>query len=109
MQKVFLWNARNLEHIARHGVSPEEASDVVERAARPDPERVSDRKWLVRGRTTAGRSLQVIFLVLEPQEVDVSELTVEEMVALEEGELPVYVIHARDLTTREKRRLSRSS
>lgn len=47
-----------------------------------------DAKWLVWGQTRGGRSLQVVF-ILDPDDT-------------------VYVIHARDLTAREKQRLRRS-
>lgn len=105
MRRVFVWTERNLEHIAKHNVSPEEARDVVDGAERPYPTLVGSRKWLVRGRTLAGRALQVIFLVLDPEEVDPTELKLEELVGLDEGEVPVYIIHARDLTRRERRQL----
>ncbi len=81
----FRWNAWNLEHIATHGVSPAEAEAVV-RAAK-SPLRREDDKWLVFGRGTGGRFLQVVFVLDEDD--------------------TVYVIHARPLTKREKRRLRR--
>jgi uncharacterized DUF497 family protein len=51
------------------------------------PRRIEDDKWLVWGATSAGRQLQVVFVLDE------------------DG--TVFVIHARDLTAREKRRLRR--
>jgi uncharacterized DUF497 family protein len=83
----FRWNEWNEEHVASHGVLPEEAEAVVESARRPFPRKIDDDKWLVWGRGTGGRLLQVIFLV--------------------EAEDSVYVIHARPLTDREKRRWRR--
>jgi uncharacterized DUF497 family protein len=105
VRKAFLWRRRNLAHIAKHGVSPYEARRVVERASRPYPMKAGQRKWLVRGRTATGRALQVIFLTLEAHEVDVANLTLADLVAFERDEEVIYVIHARDLTGRERRRL----
>jgi uncharacterized DUF497 family protein len=83
----FRWNEWNLEHLARHGVSPEEAEMVVRAASRPYPRRIEDEKWLVWGRGQGGRFLQVVFVL---DDVD-----------------SVFVIHARPLTDREKRRWRR--
>lgn len=80
----FRWNEWNVEKAAGHGVSPDEAEQVVQSAKRPYPQRHGDGRWLVLGRTEAGRSLQVVFLVDENDEI--------------------YVIHARPLTDKEKRR-----
>ena len=79
----FRWNPWNEDHIAEHGVSPEEAELVVRTARRPYPQVAGDEKWLVRGRGLGGRYLQVIFILDEDD--------------------TVYVIHARPLTEREKR------
>ena len=84
----FRWNLWNTEHIAEHGVSPEEAEWVVEWARAPYPRRTGDR-FLVRGPTEDGRYLQVVF-VIDPPGV-------------------VYVIHARPLTARETHRYRRRS
>jgi uncharacterized DUF497 family protein len=80
----FRWNQWNVDHIATHGVTPKEAERVVERARRPYPEVREDDKWRVVGRGSGGRWLQVVF-VLDPDDV-------------------AFVIHARPLTEREKRR-----
>jgi len=82
----FRWNEWNIEHIGKHGVSPEEAEFVVSKARRPYPKAREDDKWLVVGR--GGRWLQVVF-IFDPDDV-------------------VFVIHARPLTDREKRRERRS-
>jgi uncharacterized protein len=84
MAVEFRWNAWNIEHVAKHGVSPAEAEGVVRTARRPYPEAREDDKWRVAGRGIGGRWLQVIF-VFDPEDM-------------------VYVIHARPLTEREKRR-----
>jgi uncharacterized DUF497 family protein len=56
-------------------------------ARQPYPLERPDAKWLVWARTPAGRALQVVF-VLDDDDT-------------------IYVIHARDLTTREKQRYRR--
>jgi hypothetical protein len=85
----FLWDDWNLEHIARHGVSPREVEAIVRGARRPFPTYRGDGKWLVMGRGSGGRLLQTVY-VLRP------------------GNL-LYIIHARPLTDREKRRYRRRS
>jgi uncharacterized DUF497 family protein len=82
----FRWNEWNVEHLTRHGVKPEEAEDVVMAARQPYPLERPDDKWLVWGRTPSGRALQVVFVLDDDT---------------------IYVIHARDLTTREKRQYRR--
>lgn len=86
MADVFRWNDWNEDHIAAHGVLPEEAEYVVNHASAPYPEQIGGGKWRVRGQTWAGRFLQVIFVIEDDN---------------------YYVIHARGLSDREKRRLRR--
>ena len=83
----FRWNDCNIDHIAVHGVSPEEAELVVEHARRPYPQAREDEKRFVIGQGYGGRWLQVIY-IYDPEDV-------------------VYVIHARPLTDREKSRARR--
>ena len=83
---LFRRNDWNIDHIAEHGVSPEEAEQVVERARRPYPELREESKWRAVGRGRGERWLQVIF-VLDPEEEDTA-----------------FVIHARPLTEKEKKR-----
>ncbi len=83
----FRWNDWNGEHIAEHGVSPEEAEEVVRAAKPPFPEYRGDGKYAVWGQTGDGRFLQVIYIV-DPDPC-------------------LYVIHARPLDDQEKRRLRR--
>ncbi|MFI5379034.1 MAG: BrnT family toxin [Tepidisphaerales bacterium] len=83
----FRWNEWNLEHATCHGVSPDEVEYVVEHARPPFPEEIGAEKFRVRGRTAEGRYVQVVY-IFDPEDV-------------------VYVIHARDLTEREKRALRR--
>jgi uncharacterized DUF497 family protein len=83
----FRWNEWNEEHAARHGITPEEAEDVVRSARAPFPLVQNDEKYLVWGPGTGGRLLQVVF-VIDPDDA-------------------VFVIHARPLTDAEKRRYRR--
>ena len=83
----FRWNDWNLEHIAEHGVTPVEAEYVVNHARSPWPMFRGDDKWLAAGQTAARRYLQVIF-IFDPADL-------------------VFVVHARPLTEREKRRCRR--
>jgi uncharacterized protein len=79
----FRWNEWNVEHLERHGVTPEEAERIVRMAKAPYPRPRADGRWLVWGWGDGGRFLQVLFVADEDDEV--------------------YVIHARPLTEREKR------
>ena len=83
----FRWNLWNIEHLARHSVTPVEAEEVVRGARPPYPEYRGDGKWRVIGQTGTGRFLHVVFVVHPDQ--------------------TIYVIHARDLTDAEKRRYRR--
>jgi uncharacterized DUF497 family protein len=83
----FRWNDWNIEHIARHGIDPDEAEQVVSQARAPYPMGRSDAKYLVWGPGRADRLLQVVF-VLDDDET-------------------VFVIHARPLTDTERRAFRR--
>ena len=83
----FRWNDWNTEHIEKHGVSPEDAEDAVLAAGPGFPRAIDDEKYLVWGQTRHGRYVQVVF-VIDPKD-------------------SIYVIHARPLTNREKRRARR--
>ena len=83
----FRWNQWNGEHISTHGVEPEEAELVVTSAESPFPLVHGDGKWLVWGRGSGDRLLQVIFVL--------------------DDDGTVFVIHARPLTEREKRQFRR--
>jgi uncharacterized DUF497 family protein len=60
------------------------SKEVVETVRSPFPRRIEDDKWVVWGSTSGGRLLQVVFVL--------------------DDNGTVFVIHARDLTDREKRR-----
>lgn len=84
----FRWNEWNIDHIAGHGVTPGEAEEVVRNARRPYPKDLGAGKWIVWGRGSGGRFLQVIFII-DPEET-------------------AYLIHSRPLNETEKRRYRRS-
>jgi uncharacterized DUF497 family protein len=83
----FRWNQWNVEHIAEHGVSPEDAEHAVNRPRRSFPRYLGDDRYLVQGADPGGRYIQVIY-IFSPADV-------------------VYVIHSRPLTDAEKRRFRR--
>jgi uncharacterized DUF497 family protein len=87
----FVWRENNVEHLAKHGILPREAEYIVESARPPYPQMIGDDKRIVIGRLRDGRFVQVIYV---PSRANVSA---------------VYVMHARELTDREKRRLRRRS
>jgi hypothetical protein len=66
---------------------PADAEYVVDQASWPFPLRVEDEKVLVWGQAPGGDYLQVVYLI--------------------EDDGTVFVIHARRLTEKEKRRLRR--
>ena len=78
----FRSNQWNIEHLARHGVDPDEAEEAVREARRPYPRRMGQDKLLVWGPGRGGRLLQVIFVLDE------------------DG--AAFVIHGRELSRREK-------
>lgn len=106
---VFAWDDVNREHIAKHGVSPEEAEHVVRFAGAPFPETIEGDKLVVWGATPPGRHLQVIYVMKAPHEVAYESVPVEDWMTIEAGEVEnvFRVIHAMELTERMKRRLRR--
>ena len=80
----FRWIDWNIGKVGDHRVKPAEAEYVVEQAAHPYPQHREDDRFLVWGPTAAGRLLQVVFLLDEDD--------------------TVFIIHARPLTDKEKRR-----
>jgi uncharacterized DUF497 family protein len=83
----FRWIDWNCGHVAEHGVDPQEAERVVRQARSPFPRKIEEDKWLVIGPGRGGRLLQVIYLV-DPDKT-------------------VFIIHARPIDEREKKRLRR--
>jgi len=83
----FRWNEWNAEHVAGHGVSPEEAEFVARSARPPFPRHIGEAKWIVNGCGFGGRYVQVIYII--------------------DPDGTFYVIHARPMTESEKRRYRR--
>jgi uncharacterized DUF497 family protein len=84
----FRWNDWNRQHIARHGIVPEQAEYVVLNPRRRYPSYEGDGRWMVRGQDANGLYIQVVYVVDSEDET-------------------VYVIDARSLTDREKRSVRR--
>ena len=87
MSGEFRWNEDNVEHIAKHGVEIHQAEHLVVFARQPWPSYEGDGRWLVRGQDENGLYLQVVYLI--------------------DRDGTIYVIHARPLNDREKKRLRR--
>lgn len=66
MAYEFRWNWSNIEHIAEHGVDPEEAQQVVNGARTPFPRYWGDGKYGLWGQTQTGRYLQVVSIFSPP-------------------------------------------
>lgn len=107
MHKVFVWNRWNVQHIANHGITPQEAEFVVEHATGKYPQKIGNNKYLAWGWSDDRRPIQVIFILLASEAVDIELLDLLDRLMLEEGDEPIYVIHARELTRKERRRFNR--
>jgi hypothetical protein len=96
----FVWNDKNVDHIAKHNVTPDEAEYVVLHPSTGYPVPHEGDKILARGQTAPGEFLQVIYVLLEDAvDVDFSEI---DLLGLETAAEAVYVIHARPLDASEK-------
>jgi uncharacterized DUF497 family protein len=80
----FRWIPWNINKVEGHGVAVTDVEFVVNHAARRYPRPIGNEKWLVVGSTPAGRVIQVIYLADDHE--------------------TLFVIHARPLTTKERRR-----
>ena len=56
---TFWWDFQNIEHIAKHGVEPYEAEEVVDNAVLM--KKAGRGKYLAYGQTDTGRYLLVVF------------------------------------------------
>lgn len=81
----FWWDEQNIEHIANHGVSPEETEQVIDDT--PLIIRAKQGKYIAFGQTDAGRYLVVVFV--------------------EKTDRRLRDITARDMTNNEKKRFKR--
>jgi len=78
---------------------------VIEHARPPFPDYVGEGRWLVRGKTRAGRWLQVVYVYPDDTDVDPDSLALADLLDYADGRARVArVIHARELTDGEKRR-----
>jgi uncharacterized DUF497 family protein len=82
-----LWNAANVAHVAKHGISPEEVEDVLFTPPLDARRGEQEDSYLVLGRTRAGRRLLV---VIAPRPRN-----------------NWYVVTARDVSRAERRRMKR--
>jgi hypothetical protein len=102
---ICYWDGWNRAHATRHGVTIPEIEYVVHHAVAPYPESIGGGKYLIRGQTSAGRYVQVIFAYTSTERMKFEEMSIDELLRLERSKGPyLYVIHARDLNEREKRR-----
>jgi hypothetical protein len=105
---ICYWDDWNREHATRHGVSEAEIEFALSHAVPPYPEYLGAGKYLVRGHTSAGRYVQLIFVHKSFEEIDFEKMSIEEISRLESSTGPfAYVIHARPLIEREKWRYRR--
>lgn len=101
---LFSWDFANISHIARHGVTPDEAEFVVRHAASPFPRSTWGGRFVVWGPTPGGRLLQVVFVKVTDDDIDPMSTSLME---LTDGEKVARVFHARDLEADEKRTFRR--
>ena len=80
----FRWIPWNIAKVEGHGLSVGEVEYVLNHARRPYPQPIGNEKWIVMGATAGGRLIQVIYLVDDDESL--------------------FVIHARPLTGKERRR-----
>ncbi len=70
---AFIWDeeeGHNVDHIAEHGVTPQEAEAVIRaQFARRQPSATIPTRWVVRGTTPAGRYLVVVFDFIEEADI----------------------------------------
>ena len=99
---IFMWNHWNVDHIGDHGVMPQEAEEIVRRMTPPFPRDIGHGKLLVWGQTRHGRYLQVVYVNQPDEKVDFESLRPEDLLAYEDGDDILYVIHAMPMTERQK-------
>lgn len=100
---VFQWDEDNARHIAEHGVSCEEAEYVVSHATFPFPRSAGGGKFLVWGRSMDGSFLQVGFVYLPDERVELARLNAADVINFQAGARVLYVFHAMPMTADQKR------
>lgn len=102
---IFAWNEWNIEHLAKHRVTPEEAECVVANARSPYPMTIDSEKRLVIGRTAQGRLLHVIFVFKSANDVEPGSISSADLAEITDFELIeiIFVIHAMPASEKMKR------
>ena len=100
---IFQWDDDNIEHIAEHGVTRDEAEYVVARATSPFPRAAGDGKFMVWGQTRDGSYLQVGFVYLDDERVDITRLKPADVLDFQAGAEVLYVFHSMPMTDGQKR------
>lgn len=100
---IFQWDDDNVAHISEHGLGPDEAEYVVEHATPPFPRAVADGKFIVWGRTGDGSYLQVGFVYLPDERVDITRLEPAQILDFQSGVEVIYIFHAMPMTAGQKR------
>ena len=100
---IFAWEPKNIAHIAEHSIEREEAVFVAHNPRRPFPIGRGGGKILVRGPTSRGRWLQVIYVLREPDRISLDWISPVDRLNFEEEDEIGYIIHARELTEAERR------
>ena len=107
MDFLFAWDDWNVEHIARHGITPQEAEHVIRHAQAPWPEQKGEDKLQVWGATELGELVQVIFTLKRSDELPFESLTADQWAELDDHDEVIYVIHAMPMTESMKRKYRR--
>jgi uncharacterized DUF497 family protein len=84
----FRWIDWNIGKVEGHGLSIGDVEYVVNNARRPYPRPIGNEKWLVVGPLRSGRIIQAIYVI--------------------DADETLFVIHARLLTPKERRRRRRN-
>src|SRR5688572_13935755 len=100
----FIWDLKNTAHIAEHGVTIADAEHVVRTAEPPYPMYWGEGKWLVWGRNVAGDLFQVIYVMESDADIDYTQI---DLMTVETDSDGIYIIHARPLTTAERKRFKK--
>lgn len=107
---IFLYDAWNREHIAKHGVREADAEYVVETAMPPYPRKKEGVKFLVWGPDLTGRITEVVFAFKTEQEIDFEAVELTDLDELSDSEnaTGVYIIHAMFLDGRRLKQYRRN-
>ena len=100
---IFQWDDDNVGHIAEHGIRRDEAEYVVEHAAPPFPRSAGNGKFMVWGRAPDSSFLQVGFVHLPDDRVEIDRLEPHEVLDFQAGAQVLYVFHAMPMTEEQKR------